>query len=148
VLVPAQEPLTQRGCFEREFYHLYRWFCQVEPLAWELANFLYRDNKPDKIFLVTEQTLTASYAITHKQLESDVCEIRLSANVPLPSQAEASALLQYKAESAQAGAGFEIRGEASNTKAAIFLKVHESSPQRGLRLGSSSAHVKVKNMFQ
>jgi hypothetical protein len=89
-LVPAQKPFVHRDCFEDAIYPLLEWFAKVEPLAWEVVNVHHSNNRPDKIFLVMEQTLTSGYAITHKQTLDDECELRLSARIPLPKEGDAS----------------------------------------------------------
>jgi hypothetical protein len=123
------------------------WFAKVEPLAWEIVNVYHSNNRPDKIFLVVEQTLTSGYSITHKQATTDECELRLSAKVPLPKEGEAGIFMGYKTEKAHANFGFEVQGEEGNKKYAIFLTTHESFPIRRLKLAKpSKLYTRVQDM--
>jgi hypothetical protein len=148
-LVPAQKLFVHRGCFEDDIYSLMEWFAKVEPLAWEVVNVHHGNNRPDKIFLVIEQTLTSGYAITHSQTLDDECELRLSARIPLPKEGDANVFMGYKTEKAHATFGFEVQGEEleGNKEYAIFLTIHESFPIQRLRLSKhSKLHAKVKDM--
>jgi len=148
-LIPAQKPFVHRGCFEDNIYPLMHWFAKVEPLAWEIVNVHHSNNRPDKIFLVIEQTLTSGYAITHKQTLDDECELRLSIRIPLPKEGDASVFMGYKTEKAQATFGFEVQGEEGNKEYAIFLTIHESFPIRRLKLPKpSKLYAQVKDMHK
>jgi len=150
VLVPAQRKLTHQGCFEDERRKLLDWFAKVELRAWEMVYAYHGDqSRPSKIFLVTAQTLTPGYAITHKQSGSTECEILISANIPLPAKAEANAFLGYKIETAHASHGFdEVKAEQSGEEYAIFLNVYYSCPTRRIRLGSPSLRTRVSDMYK
>jgi hypothetical protein len=153
VLIPDQKPLslTQRGCFDHEAHFLKGWFFDVTDKAWEAANALYAaDGKPDKIFLVLEQTLTSKYSIAHKQGASNECEIRFYASIPLP--ANASAVGSYKYESAKATLGFEMmpdEGEGQDkSEYSIFLDVSYATPSRTISIEPPTLRVRLRARYQ
>ena len=107
VLIPSQEQLVYRSCVEEEYYNLLNWFSWVEQRAWDRVNAYFANERPSRIFLVTADTLSPSYAITHKESSSSECEVLLEASVAIPNTLDTNALVQHKIERAYASFGFE-----------------------------------------
>lgn len=75
VLIPGHDTLLHRVCPDRHWWRLLEWFSAIEGRAWEAASAAWAGpRRPDKILLVTGQTLTAEYAICHQEHEQSGCE--------------------------------------------------------------------------
>src|SRR5438045_4586840 len=79
VLVPGQDDLVRRVCLGPRFQELLWWFFAAEEQAWGYVEGAY-PHRPDSIFLVVGQTLSAQYAICHQVNDSDSCAISVQAN--------------------------------------------------------------------
>ena len=138
VLIPAQGPLSSRACMEREKARLILWFAKVEVRAWEWVNAVFRDPRPDKIFLVTGQTLTPEFTIAHQQERASVCEILLEPQVGIPDIVEAKGVLGYQFQNVSASLGFKFSPpsviENDAILYSIFIEIFSSKVIRRIRL--------------
>jgi len=138
---------VRQACREQNYYDLLDWFACVEMLAWVKVNAYFEDNRPDRIFLVTGQALTAGYAISHKGSMATDCEVVLSASADIPTAVKASALAQYNIERAYAAMGFEeVKSREDGKEYAIFLDARYSAPIRRFRLRSFKQ--RVEDMYR
>jgi len=130
ILVPGEGPLLHRGCIEEHQFDLIDWFSAVEMHAWKAVNSYFGSKRPDKIFLVTGQTLASKYALSHKQHVTSECEIYIEPNSGVPIAAETKVLLGYTLKKASASMGFESHSPTSGVDQlySIFLETYESSP--------------------
>lgn len=94
------------------------------------VNSYFTSGRPEKIFLVTGQTLTSEYAISHKEQMMSECEVYLEVSAGVPVIAEANILLGYTLKKASAAMGFENHSPVSNPGRlyTIFLETYESYP--------------------
>jgi hypothetical protein len=96
VLVPGHDELLRRHCQGRYNQQLRAWFKLVELRAWKLVKALY-DKSPSTIFLVTGQTLTSEYAISHQEEGTSGCEVIVEAKVGIPTVLDSNFLIGYAA---------------------------------------------------
>lgn len=142
VLVPGQEDLRRRICLGTHKQDMVIWFAAVEIKAWEWVNAVYGDSRPDKIFLVTGQTLTTEYAISHHESQPVCCEIVVEGSGGLPTSFDANRRLgYYDLRRVSATAGFDLvrrrqQGNDSPTQWTVFLEVFESKPLKRIRSSS------------
>lgn len=123
VLIPGQGPLSSRACMEREKARLIVWFATVEVRAWEWVNAVFRNPRPDKIFLITGQTLTSEFAIAHQQERASECEILLEPRVGIPKIVEAKGILGYQFQNVSASLGFKFSPPAATEGSPILYSV-------------------------
>jgi hypothetical protein len=151
VLVPGQEALRYRACQERQKFNLLGWFAVNERVAWVAVNAIVPNSRPESIFLVTGQTLTTEYSITHQSEERSGCDIFLSANAEVPSIIQANAHLGYGYQKVTASSGFEVRTNASEDARykhySVYLQVHKSFPQKQWSVFPKSLKVRLEDMF-
>lgn len=151
ILVPGQDNLVHRACVDAEYYDLLDWFSAVEMKAWVAANSYFAANRPKRLFLVTGQTLTSEYSITHKEGLANECEIHLEANAGVPIVAEANLLLGYNVKRVSASIGFEVRSQTFDQMSqrrlySVFLNVFESAPINIIR--SKRLAPRLKEMYE
>lgn len=148
VLIPCQESLIYRSCNEGEYFNLLDWFAWVELLVWEKVNSYFADNRPNSIFLVTGQTLSSGYAITHKESGSAECEVFLETDIGIPNILNAKSLAQYTIQRAHATLGFEeVQSRTDgDDKYSIFLDIYHSVPIRRFKLGSLKS--RLEDMYR
>jgi hypothetical protein len=151
ILVPSQDELLHRACLDAEYYDLLDWFSAVEMKAWVAVNSYFAANRPKKLFLVTGQTLTSEYSITHKQALQNECEIHLEANAGVPVVAEANMLLGYNVKRVSASVGFEVCSQKFDQMSerrlySVFLEVYESDPINFIR--SKLLAPRLKAMYE
>lgn len=137
VLIPGQGPLSSRACMEREKARLIIWFAKVEIRAWEWVNAVFRDPRPDKIFLVIGQTLTPEFAIAHQQERALDCEIMLEPFVGIPEIVKAKGILGYQFRNVSASLGFKlsptVAAAGDPTLYSIFIEIFSSKVIRRIR---------------
>src|SRR5271154_459518 len=95
VLIPSHGPLLHRACIDREEWYLLEWFSTNEIRAWEAVNTAYRNNRPQKIFLVIGQTLTSEYAISHQEQSNRGCEILVEGGAEIGSLIDSQLFMGY-----------------------------------------------------
>ena len=146
ILVPGEGPLVHRACIEQNIYDLKDWFSAVEMHAWKAVNSYFR-SRPDKIFLVTGQTLTSKYALSHKQHVTSECEIYIESNAGVPIAAEANVLLGRTLKKVSASMGFESHSPTNGSERlySIFLETYESYPTHVM--GPKRLLSKLKDMY-
>lgn len=130
ILIPGQGPLQHRACLEEQKCYLRIWFAVVEARAWKWAN-TFHNSRPDKIFLVTGQTLTNEWAIAHYQTNSSECEILLELGAGVPANLDVNMHLGYGFQRATAYVGFNEHQPASDDNSmlySVFFEVIESYP--------------------
>lgn len=151
VLVPGQEDLLRRHCQGMYKQQLRIWFKQVEFKAWKLVKALY-STAPSSIFLVTGQTLTPEYAISHFEEGERSCEVVLEGTVGVPSILETKCMVGYSFERATVSAGFDVvkkkKGDDEDDEDwySVFLEVVPSRQMRRLAVGDRDAAKLLKAM--
>lgn len=108
----------------------------MEALAWEWVNATCQINRPSRIFLVTGQTLTDEFDITHKEENHSGCELSLEPNVGVPQLADLDAVFGYRFNKASAFSGFEVSrkpDDGTSRQYSVFLELYESRPIRRIR---------------
>jgi hypothetical protein len=150
VLIPDQKQLYKNECKEEEYYEILNFFACVEVLAWERVNTYFPHDRPQKIFLVTGQTLSPSYAIAHKENTSEKCEIILEASANIPGLVESDVHFLKYIHSAHASMGFDDVKPPSEVEAdpdpfSIFLDVWPSFPVQRFK---KRAEVRLLEMFR
>lgn len=138
VLVIEQAgPLRRRWTSHEQEYHLFHWFVSVQAMAWEFVNQYYPASRPDKIFLVRGQLLTAAYAISHRGDHDSGCEVTIESDVQVPQFVDTKALMGWGLKRAWATAGFEHRTVESDGCAywSIFLENCDCGPMKQFSLG-------------
>jgi len=138
VLVAGQRDLKRRALRGPHEQKLLVWFASVEERAWSYVNAATGADRPDKIFLVTGQTLVSEYAISHIESTSTTCTIVFEANAGLPAVANAAFLAGHDVRTISASAGFEdvkrTLGENGEPEVfSVFLDVTESRPMKVIR---------------
>lgn len=129
-LVPGQEDLVYRACLEENLEYLRIWFARVQTRAWKWAN-TFGSSRPNKIFLITGQTLTNEYAIAHIQEENSEIEIIFEPKVGVAQAIEIDPSIGYHVSRATASAGFsEYRPASADVSRlySVFFEVIESTP--------------------
>jgi hypothetical protein len=153
VLIPGQGALSYRACVEHEKARLICWFAQVEIRAWEWVNALYRDSdsRPNKIFLVTGQTLTPEFDIAHQEDHAMDCEILVEPKVGVPKIIEAHAILGYQFRKVSASLGFRSSGPASSDQPvlySVFIETFDSKVLKRIKVAiGSTMFSRIKNTF-
>jgi len=111
------------------------WFEAVEFLAWEKVNKYWPGNRrPQRIFCVTGQTLSSTYAIAHSASSSAECLVTLEAKGGFPDVADAEIIANYKIDKAHATYGFQQKKEAlGDEEYVLFLDPRWSGPMRSFR---------------
>ena len=148
-MVPGQDDLKHRVCLGPRYHELLAWFWTVEVEAWDwvYANFASSD-RPARIFLVTGQTLTTEYAISHLETTSESCQISVDVGTEVPSLLEAGIVLGYGLTKVTASAGFQKvvakgAGEHDLPLYSVFLKTIESAPTKRLNGINNTQRQKV-----
>lgn len=129
-LVPGQDDLVYRACIEEHLEYLRIWFARVQTRAWKWAN-TFGASRPNKIFLITGQTLSNEFAIAHIQEDNSEIEITLEPKLEVSQTIEISPSIGYHVSRAKASAGFsEYRPASSNVSRlySLFFEVIESTP--------------------
>ena len=93
-LVPGQDYLVYRACLEENLEYFRIWFVRVQTRAWKWAN-TFGSSRPNKIFLITGQTLTNEFAIAHIQEENSEIEIILEPNMGAAEAIEINPSIGY-----------------------------------------------------
>ena len=106
ILIPGRDPLLRRASIDHQDWLLVEWFSTVEALAWIAVEVRFASSRPDRIFLVTGQTLTLEYAITHQEQEYSACEASVETTAGVPSVVEANVFLGHSLHNASASVGF------------------------------------------
>ena len=151
VLIPGEKPLTRQTCLDQQKEKLITWFSAVEVLAWEWVNATYPKARPDTIFLVTGQTLTDEYDITHQEKAHSRCEVLLERDPNIESPE--IEVLGYKFHTATGFFGFETRRRKSPTDTgksrlySVFLEIHESKPIKRIRF-EPALRARLEDMFK
>ena len=127
VLVPGQDDLLRRACFAQHSLNLVDWFKAVEVEAWDYVQ--RRFPRPKEIFLVTGQTLTREYTISHVENLQEKCVVQVGADVGVPAMVDAGVFLGRGFEKVTPSTGFQITSPRENPcYHSIFLEVYPSSP--------------------
>src|SRR5436853_4474926 len=95
VLIPGSGPLTYRASLEDEKARLIYWFARVEVGAWEWVNAVFNHPRPKQIYLVTGQTLTPEYNISHQDEQASDSEMLLEPGVGLAEVLKGNVRLGY-----------------------------------------------------
>jgi len=130
ILVPGEEPLQLREATEQRFYHLLDWFAAVEMHAWRRIDCYFSNLKPKSIFIVTGQTLSMEYSISHKEYGSTASEVIVETSTEIPPIVDASILASYGCKRVVASTGFEevYRKDLNNSRQySIVLQIHTST---------------------
>ena len=132
-LLPGQDALKRRACLGTHSVELLDWFLQVETEAWGWVKSHFPQNRPKKIFLVTGQTLTNEFSISHLENSSESCEITVAADVAIPSVVEGGIFVGRDSERIVASRGFQnvVPKAPQNEDSglySIFLEVENSGP--------------------
>jgi hypothetical protein len=136
VLVPGQDDLVHRACFGAEELGLLRWFKEVEVEVWEYIQGLPVP-RPPEIFLVTGQTLTKEYKISHFENASEKCVVEVGANVQVPTLVDGNIYLgrQFERVRVSPSSGFQRTAPPDNRSYhSIFLEVNRSRPVSRLKI--------------
>jgi hypothetical protein len=152
MLIPGQGPLTYRTCREEQKRNLIAWFTAVEILAWEWIYATFPDERPDKIFLVTGQTLTDEFDITHQEKAHSKCEVILETTHDISLDAQEMEGLGYKFDRASAFFGFEVSRRAdpkdkTSKLHSVFLELHDSKPIKRIRF-DPTLRARLEDMFK
>ena len=154
LLVPGDDDLVRRACRRRMRWELLRWFRSVEVLVWEFVTAHYGRRRPSKIFLVTGQTLTTEYWISHQEHQSMGCEVYIEGEVGIPDIVEGQTYWGYGLGRVRASLGFEVSaGKANDGEErlySIFFDTEASWPInrfRALKSNSERAH-RIEKMYQ
>ena len=129
-LVPGQGPLVYRACIEEHLEYLRIWFADVQTRAWKWAN-TFGASRPNKIFLVTGQTLTNEFAIAHLRDDNSEIEIVMEPNVGLANAVAINPRVGYHVSRATASMGFSEYRPASQDDSrlySVFFETIESFP--------------------
>jgi len=133
VLIPGEGPILHKDCTGTRRWELLDWFASVEARFWQLVKTRFKKRQPKSIFLVTGQTLTSNYKITHQQTTSTGCELRIEYDPGHPVAFKSHVLshnlhLGYGYRSVSGLQGFEITKTDYDIKAmsSVFLEVVES----------------------
>jgi hypothetical protein len=134
-LIPFQEKFKVRSCITQEYFQMLEWFEAVEFLAWEKVNKYWPGNRrPQRIFCVTGQTLSSTYAIAHSASSSAECLVTLEAKGGFPDVADAEIIANYKIDKAHATYGFQKKKEdLGDEEYVLFLDLRWSGPMRSFR---------------
>lgn len=127
-LVPGQDDLKHRACLGTRYFELKTWFSNVEIDAWEWVKKNFSQNRPKEIFLVTGQTLTTEFSISHFENASAGCEIHVAADVAVPPVVEAGILVGRNFETVTAGVGFQTTVSRGPNFYSIFFEIEKSPP--------------------
>jgi hypothetical protein len=142
ILVPQQDPLAHRACIEHTRARLLYWFAKIELQAWEWVNAIYRhEHRPDKIFLVTGQTLTKQFAIAHHETGGAACGLVVTSKVGVTSILKAEMRLGYHLQNVTASTGFKFSPPSDTGDPVLFsvyMETFDSKPIRRLRLERGS----------
>lgn len=135
VIVPGQDKLKRRRCFGEYEQELMTWFRIVEAEVWDWVNAIYKgDGRPKEIFLVTGQTLTTEYSISHIDQRSQSCDVFLEGGADVPTLAGGGLFIGegLGIKEVAATSGFVSPPKCSGRNEAdlhsIFLKVERSKP--------------------
>jgi hypothetical protein len=123
---------------------LLMWFKEVEVEVWECIQGL-RAPQPQEIFLVTGQTLTKEYAISHFENASEKCVVEVAPNVQVPTLVDGSIYLGRQFEKVRISplGGFQRTVPPDNPfYHSIFIEVSRSRPVSRLKImGSQTARL-------
>jgi hypothetical protein len=155
VLIPGNDDFVQRACRWQMRWYLLRWFRKVEARVWEFVTAHYGRRRPQKIFLVTGQTLTNEYWISHQEQRSVGCEVFIGGEAGIPNIIEGHTYWGYGIGRVRASRGFEIEGRRSNDgterlHSIFFQTEYSSSPiNRFGRLKPNSPQARnIETMYQ
>ena len=151
VLIPSQDPLLHRACVDQQKWYLLEWFATNESCAWEVVNAMYPTNRPEKIFLVTGQTLTSEYDISHQEHTATGCEIAVEASAEILPLINARIFMGNACEKASACFGFEVVARRSSEEVttpcySVFLERYESAPMK--RFHKETLLIRLSNMYR
>jgi hypothetical protein len=136
---------------------LVHWFRKVEARVWEFVTAYYGHQRPKRIFLVTGQTMTPEYWISHQEKRSTGCEVSIGGEVGIPNIVEGHTYWGYDIGRVRDFRGFEISARKSNTRAgtdqlhSIFFNTESSSApmNRFGRLKPNSPQVRsIESMYR
>lgn len=152
VHIPDQDPLVYRACLGIQELNLLNWFAVVEDLAWEYVNSLYPGERPDKILLITGQTMRPGFSICHSSQRSSSCEISVEPGFGVEGMLNVKALLGRELRSASASAGFRTMThtteESGNLRMySVFIEVTESRPQKRIPF-EKRLYSRLENMYK
>ena len=155
VLIPGDHDFIQRECRRHLRWYLVRWFRKVEARVWEFVTAYYGRQRPKRVFLVTGQTLTQEYSISHQQRHSTGCEVYLGGGFGIPNIIEGHTYWGYEIGRVQASLGFEISARRSEERPqqlhSIFFETESSGGpmNRFLRLKPRSRQSRqIERMYQ
>ena len=153
VLMPGPDPLLHRACIDEQEWYLLEWFSTVVDNAWEAINAAYSTCRPEKIFLVTGQTLTSEYSISHQEQNSIGCEINVNVESGIPSLVDAHAFLSNGCTTATASFGFEVMkrkldGETSVPCYSIYFETYESFPSKRFQNPNLSSRLRTMYRYE
>jgi hypothetical protein len=150
VIVPGADGLVERTCRRMPRWELLRWFRRVEALAWEIVTAHYGRRRPKKIFLVTDQTLTSEYWISHQEHHSMGGEVSIEWGAGIPNIVEGQTYWGYGLGRVQASLGFEISARKIDDGVerlhSIFFKPEPSCPIN--RFGSLKTNSKQARLIE
>jgi hypothetical protein len=124
--------------------------CEGRNKSLEICQHLFRQQRPSKIFLVTGQTLTDEFYISHQENEGSGCEIIVKPCLGIPETINARPVLGYNVEKVSASVGFEVvakKGQAASTLYSVYLEEYKSSLIQFLP-ASFRLRVRVDGMYR
>ena len=140
VLIPGKGPILHRVCVGVHRWELLDWFASVEARVWRRVHSQFKSTKPKSLFLVTGQTLTNDYKITHQKNPNAGCNIEIEylddAEMSLADSMvfkshdrDQNLYLGYAYKSISGTEGFEVTKPQNDTAMhSVFLEVVESQP--------------------
>lgn len=132
VLVHGDDGLVQRACRRGMRWQLLRWFISVEARVWEFVTAHYGCHRPNKIFLVTGQTLTTEYWISHQEHLSMGCEVSIEGETGITNIIDGKTYWGNGLRRVRASFGFEVSSQRNNDGEerlhSIFFDTESSFP--------------------
>jgi hypothetical protein len=145
ILVPGEGDLKRKACLGQRAQELETWFACIEAHAWAYVN-ASSGSRPNKIFLVTGQTLTTHYAICHQERGVSTCEVHVEADVEVPAIVNASVMTGYSWGRVSASTGFQVMTKNNNDLHSVFFKVFESYPT--IFIGKASRYKRLLQLHR
>ena len=152
MLIPDPKSLYKIECKADQYYDLRNWFACVEDLAWETVNTFLAEDRPEKIFLLTGETLSPSYATAHTESTSQKIEMIVGAGATVPGPVKNGVQFLDQFHMAPA-CGFEDIRPPSESGAdrelfSIFLDVWPSFPLQRFKKTEPLLLARLPDMFR
>jgi len=113
-------------------WFLERWFRDIEARVWGYVTAYYGNLRPKRIFLVTGQTLTTEYWISHQETASVGCEVSIRGGIGVPNVIEGHIYWGEDIGNVRASLGFEIYARRKEDRPeqlhSIFFETVSSAP--------------------